>query len=583
MNNPHSNEKKPVETTAGFSLFELVVVVALVIILSTITLINYGQYSENQSFTLAFQDLMVTAREAQVYGIAVQSELGETPGTYIFPDAYGVHAYVDKNNPENNFIAFFADFDNDREYDSGEESFFFDLGGVAELVDVCANRDGVNENVARDCLSGKVKSTGYVTALYERPNPEAVITSDISGASTYQYARIILSDGEFAEKSAYLWATGQISETSDLPPAPAADPCPVVYVWDGEKYVYEHKAASLSSVSNDKTNIIPFETVGDTSDGIRLHIREDIDDTYMDSYKVFAVDTENDVEVHADSDGVLHTVGKIQPPHSCTSSEEDCTAKVAAQDGLTLSLGPDTISESVKGSAYRLITTFAKPEQEEVKLIVRSTVHPILEKLSGEFRTEMNPAVLYLINKGLTLPVIKDIIGYSMLVERLDLDIEMWNGDSWVSIGEQQLDDLRSLNTLVIPLSLSSIDDNEIKVRFQTQGWFLVEHVGLDLTEDEEFVIQEAPLLWASDEDAIKKIAENDGVFYEMPKGSTIDLRFGVPGQTLPHRTYLSEFDGYFLVVEGENSTVFSGFGKSAEIIKDTYTGNLENTLINNL
>ncbi len=95
----------------GFSLVEMIVVIAIFTFITGIVLFNYANFSTNVTLQNLTQDVALSIRKAQVYALGIKT--GETiPGTVGVIKGYGVH--FDVNNPKS-FIIFA-----DKEYVAGQ-------------------------------------------------------------------------------------------------------------------------------------------------------------------------------------------------------------------------------------------------------------------------------------------------------------------------------------------------------------------------------------------------------------------------------------------------------------------------------
>src|SRR5512133_2633560 len=78
-------ESRKLNHVRGFSLIEMIVVIGIIALLSTVTLSNYKDVSSRISLENLAQQIALTVRQAQVYGISVVRGTGS-----VYP-SYGVH------------------------------------------------------------------------------------------------------------------------------------------------------------------------------------------------------------------------------------------------------------------------------------------------------------------------------------------------------------------------------------------------------------------------------------------------------------------------------------------------------------
>jgi prepilin-type N-terminal cleavage/methylation domain-containing protein len=190
----------------GFTLIELLIVLSIVIIISTIVLAGYDDYQFRSALTIAKEELAVTIREAQVYGISIRGESSDNIN-YRFPN-YGVNI-----NPSArpNSILIFADIDRS----SGNIGFNtpgdveirrYNIKPPFVIQKACIN---TTTSLGNEVCTGSGSMTS-VDIIFERPEPEPIVKSNLVGSALY--ASIYVTGPE-ANGSHYvrIWNNGQIS------------------------------------------------------------------------------------------------------------------------------------------------------------------------------------------------------------------------------------------------------------------------------------------------------------------------------------------------------------------------------------
>ncbi len=191
----------------GFTLTELVVVVAIMTLLTSVFLLQQRQFDSTTLLRSLAYSVALSIREAQTYGLSVRSFTTATDTE--FP-AYGVY-FNPTTYPTEYFL--FADVNDNGQYDPATE--FVDryaLQGNFTIVDVCAVRGGTPE-----CYSDNLFTEMAVT--FRRPNPDACVAtdgpySDVCGASptpAYSSASIQIEGPGGATRSVTVRTSGQIS------------------------------------------------------------------------------------------------------------------------------------------------------------------------------------------------------------------------------------------------------------------------------------------------------------------------------------------------------------------------------------
>jgi prepilin-type N-terminal cleavage/methylation domain-containing protein len=196
----------------GFTLIEMMVVIAILAIFTVISLADYKTFGKKQAFVNLMYDTALDFRQVQVSGIGVKET---SPGTDEFNVGYGIHFVPSSSNTS---YQIFADRPNpdtgtrDNTYVVGVDTSIsvhtFETGYT--IQDIC----GINNSV-KTCLSA---TNGYMDIVFARPNPDAIIsinnTADLAFAGLDQYfegAEIYIQSPEGDVRTLYVDASGQIS------------------------------------------------------------------------------------------------------------------------------------------------------------------------------------------------------------------------------------------------------------------------------------------------------------------------------------------------------------------------------------
>lgn len=194
-------------TKSGFSLIELLIVVSIMTIITSVTLVSHSRFSGAVTLENLAYEIALTIRQAQFFGMNVREV---SSGSGNFDAGYGV--YFDRNNPTS-FI-FFVDLNNNKLYD-----------GAGELVEIYNMTRG--NQLRYLCVDGGCNdpSTSTVTDLYvvfRRPDPDAIIkTSNVLDcgalpAETCGLTKIFISspNSDISDKIIFVSSTGQITITN---------------------------------------------------------------------------------------------------------------------------------------------------------------------------------------------------------------------------------------------------------------------------------------------------------------------------------------------------------------------------------
>ena len=179
----------------GFSLIELLVVMAIMVVISSVVLSRYSQFNGVILLRNLAYDVALTIREAQVYGVSGRS-LGGVLGV-----RYGV--YFTASAP-NQYILF-GDSNNNSLYDAGESIKIYTMRPGYGLQNLCAHRSG---DLALKCANAGDFTS--LTIMFRRPDPDAIVKTSVS-AETYTDAIITVVSATGETRTITVTQTGQIA------------------------------------------------------------------------------------------------------------------------------------------------------------------------------------------------------------------------------------------------------------------------------------------------------------------------------------------------------------------------------------
>ncbi len=154
----------------GFSLPELIIVIAIFAIITTVALFNQGRLSSSILLTNMAYEVGLAVREAQIYGIGVRSE---DEGAN-FTGQYGVRFQVAPEDWRRQVVVYADNPDplsgELNSYDPGEEKYIYEFNNRRgnKILALCVGDLG-----GGPCTDG----IGYSTLdiLFKRPNPSAIV------------------------------------------------------------------------------------------------------------------------------------------------------------------------------------------------------------------------------------------------------------------------------------------------------------------------------------------------------------------------------------------------------------------------
>jgi prepilin-type N-terminal cleavage/methylation domain-containing protein len=182
--------------SSGFSLAELLVVVAIFLILTTVILINQNRFSSDTSITNLGYQVALAIRQAQVYGISVK-------GPANFDTAYGVHFDTTSEANRKKFVLFADTPPHNGKFDSNQDP----------VVREFAIENGIKIKGSGGLIIFQGNSTSSAQTAditFRRPNPEAIITAD---GGTEQRSKIqIVFESALGDR----WSTVTVTQTGQI-------------------------------------------------------------------------------------------------------------------------------------------------------------------------------------------------------------------------------------------------------------------------------------------------------------------------------------------------------------------------------
>jgi prepilin-type N-terminal cleavage/methylation domain-containing protein len=196
----------------GFTLVELLLVVTIMLILTSVFLIRQRNFDSSTVLSSLAYSIALSLRQAQLFGTAsretsVNAFQGANPAR-----AYGIHIYKTYST----YYVLFADKNNDGQYQCTSTSdpncelvqtFKIPLGYT--ISKFCADST---------CWSAASPNLDYLTIIFRRPNPDACFATNVSpnacqasGTQVYTTGYIQITGGESNTRSVTITLTGQIN------------------------------------------------------------------------------------------------------------------------------------------------------------------------------------------------------------------------------------------------------------------------------------------------------------------------------------------------------------------------------------
>ncbi len=198
----------------AFSLIELLVVVALLTIILSVSIFNYDNFGKDIELENAVYSVALAVREAQVFGInKALKEVSEPENS--FGGEYGYGVFFSKTADSQNTygpkkFVLFIDEDNNRKFDQSPC-----VVGNECYSQILLNKGNYIYELEYQDTSGNWINTDSLDIYFKRPNPEAIITND-SNTTVRSAARINITDpsGSF-KRCVIIGSIGNISISSN--------------------------------------------------------------------------------------------------------------------------------------------------------------------------------------------------------------------------------------------------------------------------------------------------------------------------------------------------------------------------------
>jgi prepilin-type N-terminal cleavage/methylation domain-containing protein len=194
---------------AGFTLIELIVVISIFLIITSIALFNQGRLNSQSLLTNMTYDIALSIREAQSYGIGVKTS---TPvGEAYVENRFGINIDLDQSPYE---IQIFNDVGPADATDTGIGIY----DSASEAVGEPYSFSGQRGNKIQELCAGDIdtalqcQDTGFrkLAISFKRPNPEALFMADGAPVQGPVYIVVHSIDGDRC-RAVVVQQTGAIS------------------------------------------------------------------------------------------------------------------------------------------------------------------------------------------------------------------------------------------------------------------------------------------------------------------------------------------------------------------------------------
>lgn len=195
--------------SAGFTMLEMLTVLAIFGIVSAVVLFNHGKFTSETILTNMAYEVALSIREAQIYGVSVR---GSTTGGANFDAPYGIHIPPISSGSELTEYVLFRD-------SNGDNTF---TGSCTDGTGECVTPYTFQRNIFIENTAIEIMEDGDTNCppgqqdrglniIFNRPNPEPVITTSSDIDEPVTRAQITLQSRDGAERFVVISNNGQIS------------------------------------------------------------------------------------------------------------------------------------------------------------------------------------------------------------------------------------------------------------------------------------------------------------------------------------------------------------------------------------
>ena len=151
----------------GFTLLELLVVIALMGIIYAVTLSNYNGMNKSIELQNTAYNVALSIRESQIYGINKKLDSENFSDGNPYP--FGLHI----DTSDNNKIIIFKDKNNNQVFDGNCTV----AGGECERLIIFNSGNKISNIRLNDNGTWK-DASGKLNVMFKRPNPDAIIVDE---------------------------------------------------------------------------------------------------------------------------------------------------------------------------------------------------------------------------------------------------------------------------------------------------------------------------------------------------------------------------------------------------------------------
>jgi prepilin-type N-terminal cleavage/methylation domain-containing protein len=186
----------------GFTLIELIAVLGIFAILTSVVVFNYSRFRSETILTNMAYEVALSLREAQIYGVSARNAKGIATPDFKLP--YGILFKDDSNQ-------YFLFADTNGQTGDGE---FTGTDCINSGGDTCITPYTMQQNIKIDriCTDSEI-DIDSASVLFRRPNPEPIISA--GSAITPSFVQIKLVSQSNSIRYVLVYNNGQVAVLSE--------------------------------------------------------------------------------------------------------------------------------------------------------------------------------------------------------------------------------------------------------------------------------------------------------------------------------------------------------------------------------
>lgn len=191
---------KKIKKNQGMSYLELIVVLSIFSVMSTVVIFNYGDFQARVDIKNLASDIALRIVQAQKSALS-GSLSSKVPTVSPWKPAYGVYF----NLIDNKSFTYFTDLNNDNQYDGSA------CGGSGECVDkITITKNNIISRMDVFYQGGTSASLNDLTIIFTRPNSSASISSTTTFTLPVSYVQITVTTPKGSVSLIKLYPSGRV-------------------------------------------------------------------------------------------------------------------------------------------------------------------------------------------------------------------------------------------------------------------------------------------------------------------------------------------------------------------------------------